>query len=58
MACLALWKAYKLKKIKNLKIAYNNALNVFKTYHDYEEGWSKEYDGIDPGYLSATILSW
>lgn len=55
MACLALWKAYKLTKIKNLKIAYNNALNVFKTYHDYEEGWSKEYDGIDPGYLSATI---
>ena len=33
----------------------DNALNLFKTYHDFEEGWSKEYDGVDPGYLSATI---
>lgn len=55
MACLALWKAYKLTNDLYLEKSYYSALDVFKTYHDYKEGWSKEYDGIDPGYLSATI---
>lgn len=55
MACLALWKAYRLLGDKELKKAYENAFTVFKTYHNYEEGWSREYDGIDPGYLSATV---
>ena len=27
----------------------------FKSYHNYNEGWSREYDGVDPGYLSATV---
>ena len=27
----------------------------FLNYHNPKEGWSTEYDGIDPGYLSATI---
>ena len=27
----------------------------FLSYNNSNEGWSKEYDGIDPGYLSATI---
>lgn len=55
MACLALWKAFKLTNDLYLEKSYYSALEIFKTYHDYKEGWSKEYDGIDPGYLSATI---
>ncbi|KKQ54594.1 MAG: hypothetical protein US73_C0003G0086 [Candidatus Falkowbacteria bacterium GW2011_GWF2_38_1205] len=55
MACLALWKAYKLLGDKKLKEAYDKAFTTFKTYHNFTEGWSREYDGIDPGYLSATV---
>jgi hypothetical protein len=55
MACLALWKSYKLLEDPNLLDAYKKAFNVFLEYHESEEGWSREYDGIDPGYLSATV---
>lgn len=55
MACLSLWKAYKLLNDKKLFFAYEKALNVFLDYHYEDEGWSREYDGVDPGYLSATI---
>ena len=30
------------------------ALNNYFKYNIYDEGWSIEYDGIDPGYLSAS----
>jgi len=55
MACLALWKSYRLLGDENLRIAYQKAFAVFLTYHNPTEGWSREYDGIDPGYLSATV---
>lgn len=55
MACLALWKAYRLLGDDRLRTAYDRAYRVFLTYHNAEEGWSREYDGIDPGYLSATV---
>ena len=55
MACLALWKASQLLNDKSLRQSYEKALTVFKSYHNFNEGWSLEYDGIDPGYLSATI---
>ncbi len=55
MACLSLWKAYRLLDEPKLEKAYHRAWEVFSTYHDFEEGWSREYDGIDPGYLSATV---
>ncbi len=55
MACLAVWKSYELFKEKNLKEGYDKMWNNFKEYHNFEEGWSREYDGVDPGYLSATI---
>jgi len=55
MACLALRKAYELLKEPEIEQQYQSAFETFKTYHNYEEGWSKEYDGTDPGYLSATV---
>ena len=55
MACLALWKAYRLLDDQQIKVDYENAWKTFLTYHNVDEGWSREYDGVDPGYLSATI---
>ena len=55
MACLSLWKSYKVLDDEYLKIAYEKAFEVFLTYHYEDEGWSREYDGVDPGYLSATV---
>ena len=34
---------------------YERLWQGFLSYHNAEEGWSREYDGIDPGYLSATV---
>ncbi|WP_462281016.1 hypothetical protein [Salinivirga cyanobacteriivorans] len=55
MACLALWKAYELLKEEPLKDGFEKAFQTFLTYHNADEGWSREYDGVDPGYLSATV---
>ena len=55
MACLAVWKAYRLLEDYNLLKAYKKLWKGFLDYHVSEEGWSREYDGIDPGYLSATV---
>lgn len=55
MACLALWKAHRLLNDDRLKTAMERAWETFLTYHRPEEGWSREYDGPDPGYLSATV---
>ncbi len=55
MACLALWKAHKVLNDEYLLKAYEKAFGVFLTYHYPDEGWSREYDGVDPGYLSATV---
>ena len=30
------------------------AFNKYLKYNIFDEGWSVEYDGIDPGYLSAS----
>ncbi len=54
MAYLALVKSY---EILQDEWVYKKALQAFKNYlkyNIYDEGWSIEYDGIDPGYLSAT----
>ncbi|MCP4537682.1 MAG: hypothetical protein GY832_11080 [Chloroflexi bacterium] len=55
MACLALWKAYKLLGDEQILAGYERIWQGF--LHDYHrsEGWSLEYDGVDPGYLSATV---
>lgn len=55
MACLAVWKAYKALGDESLYHSYKKLWKGFLTYHNNEEGWSREYDGIDPGYLSATV---
>ena len=55
MACLALWKSYRTLEDEYLKKSYDKAFEVFLTYHHSDEGWSREYDGVDPGYLSATV---
>ena len=54
MACLAVWKAYQLLQEPALKIGYDRLWQGFLSYHQ-SEGWSREYDGVDPGYLSATV---
>ena len=55
MACLAVWKIYKLFNDEKLLVIYNRLWKGFITYCDMKEGWAREYDGIDPGYLSATV---
>ena len=40
---------------EQLDQAFDRALASFQEYHNATEGWSREYDGIDPGYLSATV---
>ena len=55
MACLAVWKAYELLGDPELKAGFDRLWQGFLRYHYAEEGWSREYDGVDPGYLSATV---
>jgi hypothetical protein len=55
MACLAVWKAYQLLGESGLEEGYQRLWQGFLGYHNPEEGWSREYDGVDPGYLSATV---
>ncbi|MBA65349.1 MAG: hypothetical protein CMG55_06085 [Candidatus Marinimicrobia bacterium] len=55
MACLTVWKAFELLGDKQLEDGFYKLWEGFKSYHNYNEGWSREYDGVDPGYLSATV---
>ena len=55
MACLAVWKVYELLGDYALKAGFERLRKTFLSYHNVEEGWSREYDGVDPGYLSATV---
>jgi hypothetical protein len=55
MACLAVWKAYRLLNDPGLKEGFARVWRNFLKYHNAKEGWSREYDGVDPGYLSATV---
>jgi hypothetical protein len=55
MACLAVWKAYRLLGEAELKDGFEKLFHGFTEYHNSREGWSREYDGVDPGYLSATV---
>jgi hypothetical protein len=55
MACLATWKAYELLGDPDLKQGFEVRWKEFLGYHNADEGWSREYDGVDPGYLSATV---
>jgi SAM-dependent methyltransferase len=49
------WRAYELLGKPGLKASFERLWQGFLGYHNAEEGWSREYDGVDPGYLSATV---
>lgn len=55
MACLALWKSHQLLGDKSIRASYDRIWQGFLREYHQDEGWSLEYDGADPGYLSATI---
>ena len=55
VACLAVWKAYELLGDPALKAGFERRWQDFLRYYNNEEGWGVEYDGVDPGYLSATV---
>jgi hypothetical protein len=55
MGCLALWKSYQLLGDDEIHAGYNRIWQGFLRDYYQDEGWSLEYDGVDPGYLSATI---
>lgn len=54
IACMAVWKAYELLGDSALKDGYERLWRGFLRYQQ-PEGWSIEYDGVDPGYLSASV---
>ncbi|MFN0072785.1 MAG: hypothetical protein ACKVVP_14975 [Chloroflexota bacterium] len=54
IACMAVWKAYELLGDPALKVGFERLWRGFLRYQQ-PEGWSIEYDGVDPGYLSATV---
>jgi hypothetical protein len=55
LACVAVWEAAELLGEPELKVAFDRLWQVLLTYHNEREGWWLEYDGADPGYLSATV---
>lgn len=55
MACLAVWKAFEMTGDAALRRGFEDLWRGFLGYHNSDEGWSREYDGVDPGYLSATV---
>lgn len=54
LAVLSVYYAYHILGDEDLKQGYEKKLKAFLQYHT-DEGWSLEYDGADPGYLSATV---
>ena len=55
MACLAVWRVYELSGDQELKAGYERLWRRFLDYFESTEGWCREYDGADPGYLSAVV---
>jgi hypothetical protein len=54
IAVLAVWKACQILRRDELCVGFEKKWENFLQYHT-DEGWSLEYDGPDPGYLSATV---
>jgi hypothetical protein len=54
IACLAVRRAYELLGEPGLEAGFERLWRGFLEYHR-DEGWSVEYDGADPGYLSGTV---
>lgn len=55
MACLGVWETYNIFQYEKFKIGFHSLWTGFLSFHNHEEGWSLESDGIDPGFLSDTI---
>lgn len=55
MACLAVHSVGKVLDDETLRPAYRRLWQGFLGYYDRDEGWCREYDGPDPGYLSAVV---
>ncbi len=55
IACMTVWKACELLGDPELERGFRRLLDGFLKYYVREEGWTIEYDGVDPGYLSATV---
>lgn len=54
MAYLSLIKSYEILQDEWIYKKALEAFNNYLKYNIFDEGWSIEYDGIDPGYLSAS----
>ncbi len=54
MALLPIYYCYKVTGDKSLLFNFDQKWREFLSYQN-EEGWFLEYDGADPGYLSATV---
>ncbi|MCE5229523.1 hypothetical protein LLG95_07995 [bacterium] len=54
MAVLPVFETARLLNTRELWVGYEKKLAEFYTYCN-PEGWCLEYDGADPGYLSATV---
>ena len=55
MACLAVHTVMRVLGRDDLEAIYSKLWDKFLTYYHAEEGWCREYDGPDPGYLSAVV---
>lgn len=54
MGVLAVRRAYEFLGLPELERGFRAKWQAFLRWHT-DEGWSLEYDGVDPGYLSATV---
>ena len=54
IALTAIYEAYLVFEDRALKAGFETHLRTFRG-HCATEGWSLEYDGADPGYLSGTV---
>ncbi|MBN1770364.1 MAG: class I SAM-dependent methyltransferase [Deltaproteobacteria bacterium] len=55
IACMTVWKACEMLGDPELERGFHRLWDGFLKYYVREEGWTIEYDGVDPGYLSATV---
>ncbi len=55
LACVAVWQAWELLGDHELQAGFERVWRGFLRYRNAREGWWQEYDGADPGYLSATV---
>ena len=55
LACVAVWHAWELLGDRELQVGFERVWRGSCAIATPREGWWQEYDGADPGYLSATV---